>query len=91
MPHLQEPTMEENRKRKEETSKQNKLDKKNNSNKRYKSVLFVQATPKSQLQKQYQKVINKHKLKIKVIEKAGTQVKHLIQKSDPFKPNKCQI
>ena len=75
----------------EKKKRQNKTNwyKKNNSNKKYKSVLFVQATPKSQLQKQYQKVINKHKLKIKVIEKAGTQVKNLVQRSDPFKANKC--
>ena len=33
--------------------------------------------------------MNKHKFKIKVIEKAGTQIKNLIQKSAPFKENKC--
>ena len=56
---------------------------------KYKSVIFVPATPKSQLQKEYSKIIKKHKMRIKVIEKAGTQVKHLIQKSEPFKQNRC--
>ena len=54
-----------------------------------KSVLFVPATPKSELQKAYSKIIKKHKMKIKVIEQAGTQIKNLIQKSEPFKTNKC--
>ena len=56
---------------------------------KYKSIIFVPATPKSKLQKEYSKVINKHKLKIKVVEKAGKQIKSLIQTSDPFKTNKC--
>ena len=54
-----------------------------------KSVLFVPATPKSKLQKEYTKIINKHNMKIKVVEKAGTKIKNLIQKSEPFKQNKC--
>ena len=59
---------------------------KRNSNN--KSIIFVPATPKSKLQKEYKKIINKHKLGIKVVEKSGTQIKHIIQKSDPFKNNK---
>ena len=54
-----------------------------------KSVLFVPATPKSELQKQYTKIIHKHNMRIKVVERAGTQIKNLIQKSEPFKQNKC--
>ena len=46
--------------------------KKGNNNRKYKSTLFVPATPKSQLQKLYTKIINEHKMKIKVIEQAGT-------------------
>ena len=57
--------------------------------KKYKSIIFIPATPKSKLQKEYKKVIDKHKLNIKVIEKSGTQVKNILQKSDPFKNNKC--
>ena len=60
---------------------------KRNSNN--KSIIFVPATPKSKLQKEYKKIINKHKLGIKVVEKLGIQIKHIIQKSDPFKNNKC--
>ena len=56
---------------------------------KYKSIIFVPATPKSKLQKEYSKIIKKHKMKIKVVEKAGIQVKNLIQKSEPFKQNKC--
>ena len=56
----------------------------------YKAVIFVPATPNSELQKQYNKVIKKHKVNIKVIEKAGKQIKTIFQKSDPFKPEKCQ-
>ena len=56
---------------------------------KYKSIIFVPATPKSKLQKEYSKIIKKHKMKIKVVEKAGIQVKSLIQKSEPFKQNKC--
>ena len=79
------------REKKKLQNKTNWYKKKNtNKNKNYKSVIFIPATPKSQLQKQYTKIINKHRLKIKVIEKAGTQIKNLVQKSDPFKPNKCQ-
>ena len=56
---------------------------------KYKSVIFVPATPHSKLQKEYKKIIDKHQMKIKVIEKAGTQLKNILQKSDPFKENKC--
>ena len=41
------------------------------------------------LQKEYKKVINKHKINIKVVEKAGTKVKNILQKSDPFKSHTC--
>ena len=58
-------------------------------NSKNKSIIFVPATPKSKLQKEYRKIINKHKLGIKVVEKSGTQIKHIIQKSDPLKKNKC--
>ena len=50
-----------------------------------KSVLFVPATPNSKLQKIYKEIIKKHQIEIKVIEKAGQQIKQIIQTSDPFK------
>ena len=36
------------------------------------------------------KIIQKHKIDIKVVEKAGKQLKTTLQTSDPFKQNKCQ-
>ena len=57
---------------------------------KYMSTIFVPATPNSTLQKEYKRVIKKHNINIKVIEKAGRQIKSILQKSDPFKPNKCQ-
>ena len=54
-----------------------------------KSVLFIPATPNSKLQKLCNKVIKKHNIDIKVIEKSGRQVKNILQTSDPFKTNKC--
>ena len=56
----------------------------------YKSIIFVPATPQSKLQKEYSKIIKKHKVNIKVVEKAGKQIKTTLQTSDPFKQNKCQ-
>ena len=57
---------------------------------KYKSTIFVPATPNSTLQKEYSRIIKKHNIEIKVIEKAGRQIKSILQKSDPFKPIKCQ-
>ena len=57
---------------------------------KYRSVIFVPATPNSKLQKQYKKVIKEHKINIKVIEKAGKQIKTTLQTSDPFKQSTCQ-
>ena len=34
-------------------------------------------------------IIQKHQVNIKVVEKAGTQLKSKLQTSDPFKQNKC--
>ena len=56
---------------------------------KYKSVLFVPATPDSKLQQEYSKIINKHNIKIKIVEKSGKQIKNLLQKSEPFKNDKC--
>ena len=55
------------------------------------AVIFVPATPNSQLQrKKYQKEIKQQGFKIKVVEKAGIAIKRLLQKSDPFKPRQCE-
>ena len=56
---------------------------------KYDSVMFVEATPQSQLRKEVEKVLRKHKVKIKVVERVGTTVKRVLQKSNPFPPKDC--
>ena len=56
----------------------------------YDSVLFIPCTPNSQLKHLYQDVIKKSSLKIDVVEKAGRNLKSLLQKSDPFAETKCK-
>ena len=55
----------------------------------YKSVLFVQPTEKSALKRIYEQVIGKSECKVKVVERAGVNVKSKLQKSYPFKRDKC--
>ena len=54
------------------------------------AVIFVPATPNSQLQRKYQKEIKRQGFKIKVVEKAGIAIKRLLQRSDPCKPRQCE-
>ena len=56
---------------------------------KYESVIFVEATPKSVLKERMERVIAKHKLKMRVIERVGTTIKRLLQKSDPFMKSVC--
>ena len=56
---------------------------------KYDSVMFVEATPQSQLRKEVEKVLRKYKVKVKVVERVGTTVKRLLQKSNPFTPKDC--
>ena len=53
------------------------------------AVMFVPATPRSQLQKQYQSEIRNQRYKIKVVEKTGTTLKMVLQKSNQFKQQRC--
>ena len=46
------------------------------------SVLFVQATPGEVLRKQIQEVADRHKMKVKVVEKGGKSIKSILQRSD---------
>ena len=55
----------------------------------YESVVFIPATPKSELKKKYENEIKKTDLKIRVVEKSGRSLKSMLQKSDPFKQDKC--
>lgn len=53
------------------------------------AVIFVPAMPGSQLQKEYQREIKNQGYRIKVVEKTGTTLKEVLQRSDPFKWKKC--
>ena len=55
----------------------------------YESVIFVPSTPESVLQRRYQAEINRHGVKIRVVEKSGRSVKSMLQRSDPFKERTC--
>ena len=55
----------------------------------YDSVIFVPCTQESKLMKKLQEDINDSKLKIKVIEKAGSTLGDILRTSDPRKENKC--
>ena len=55
----------------------------------YKSVIFVPSTPESNLKRRYECEIKKTNLKIKVVEQAGTQLKRILQSSNPFRKDRC--
>ena len=57
---------------------------------RYESVMFVEATPGSQLQRRVQELSDRHEVKIKVVERVGKTVKQILQRSDPTEPKKCE-
>ena len=56
---------------------------------KYESVLFIPATPESELQKKIQKKLRETSIKMKVVEKSGTKVIRMLQRNDPFKEKKC--
>ena len=53
------------------------------------SVLFVAATPNSEMKKMVQETVDRSGFKIKVVEKAGTRLVRALQRNDPFKPETC--
>ena len=53
------------------------------------TVVFVPATPGSQLKRRYVKEIKATEFKIKVVEQSGTTLKAVLQRSDPFKQRRC--
>ena len=53
--------------------------------------MFVEATPKSEYLRSVKKLVRKHKLKIKVVEKVGQTIKHVLQRSDPYQKNICNL
>ena len=54
------------------------------------AVIFIPATPGSELQKRFKKVIKEAKVGIAVVELAGTSMKRRLQRSDPFKEDVCR-
>ena len=52
-------------------------------------MIFIPATPKSELQRRYTEEITASGPKIKVIEQTGISLKRLLQRSNPFKCKIC--
>jgi hypothetical protein len=55
----------------------------------YTSVIMIPTTPNSELKRKLECDIKRSGLKIKIVEKASTSVKSLLQKSNPLKREKC--
>ena len=53
------------------------------------SVMFITATPNSELKELLQKEIDKSKFKIKVVEKSGKKIVRHLQKNNPFAGKGC--
>ena len=56
---------------------------------KYDGVLFVDVTENSELMREIQKACKKNKMKVKVVEKMQSTVKSELQRSNPFKIDKC--
>ena len=71
--------------------KKQKMQKKKNwyKNGETESVLFVPATPNSELKRKMQEKLKSKDTKIKVIERSGTKIVRLLQRNDPFKKKEC--
>ena len=54
------------------------------------TVIFVPATPDSELKRRYQKVITAAKVKVAVAEVPGASLKRRLQKSDPFRESNAE-
>ena len=55
----------------------------------YDAVMFIPATPKSELKRIYDEEIKKRKIKIRVIEKSGTKIKDVLQKKEIGEGRQC--
>ena len=54
------------------------------------SVMFIPATPNSELKKKIQEEVDRSGFRIKVVEKSGTRLVRLLQRNDPFKKKNCR-
>ena len=52
-------------------------------------MIFIPATPRSELQRRYTEEIKASGLKNKLIERTGISLKRLLQRSNPFKSKIC--
>ena len=59
------------------------------SGSKYETVIFVPATPGSELKKRYMETIEKAEARIAVAEVPGKSIQRRLQRSDPFKGKKC--
>ena len=69
-----------------------KTDRKRNWYKRggYDSVMFIPATPNSELRRILQDEAGKSRFRIRMVEMAGTSLKRNLQRSDPFRGTSCK-
>ena len=54
------------------------------------SVIFVPATPRSELKRRYEEEIKKTRYSIKVVEQSGLTLKNHLQRSNPFANKRCR-
>ena len=54
------------------------------------SVIFVPATPNSELKRRYDEQIRQAGFRMKVIEQSGTTLRKKLQRSNPFKDKRCR-
>ena len=83
--------VKEKRKKKTTWYKGNRKTEKNKMEKEYKSVIFVQPTKGSILKNKYEDVIRKSKCEVKVVERAGRNIRQKLQKSYPFCKENCDV
>ena len=53
-------------------------------------MIFIPATPGSELQKRFKKVVKEAKIGIAIVEVPGAIMKKRLQRSDPFKEAECR-
>lgn len=58
-------------------------------NGRHNSVMFVEATPNAEMKKRVKRVVEKYGFRIKIVERVGTTIKGLLQKSNPLGTVRC--
>ena len=56
---------------------------------KYEAIMFVPATPGSELQKRMQEKVNESELKLKIVERSGAKLVRMVQRNDPFKKKVC--